>query len=70
MAITISIKKNEKIEKSVFAGIKRDSLTFKEIESIFNNVVLTKEIPIRFYKSFKDLNIIIKSCKISIKKII
>nr|YP_004376378.1 hyp16 [Moniliophthora roreri]ADO51599.1 hyp16 [Moniliophthora roreri] len=61
-------KKNEKVEKSVFAGIKRDSLTFKEIELIFNNVVLTKEIPIRFYKSFKDLNITIKSCKISIKK--
>lgn len=61
-------KKNEKVEKSVFAGIKRDSLTFKEIELIFNSVVLTKEIPIRFYKSFKDLNITIKSCKISIKK--
>ena len=61
-------KNNNNITKSVFAGIPRDSLNFDEIKDIFNNKTIEKFIPIRFYKSFKDLNITIKSTKISIRK--
>jgi hypothetical protein len=61
-------KNGIKQEKSVFAGISRDSLKFSEVEDIFNNKIITKEIPIRFYKSFKDLNINIKSTKVSIMR--
>lgn len=60
-------KSGNKIEKSVFAGIKRNSLTFNEIKSIFNGSILIKEIPSRFYKSFNNLNITIKSAKVSIR---
>ena len=60
-------KSGNKIEKSVFAGIKRNSLTFNEIKSIFNGSILIKEIPSRFYKSFNNFNIIIKSAKVSIR---
>jgi hypothetical protein len=59
---------NNKIEKSVFAGVERDSLKFSEIEDIFNGSSITKKIDVRFYKSFNDLNITIKSSKITIKK--
>jgi hypothetical protein len=55
------------IDSSVFAGVKRNSLTFHEIESIFKGETIIREIPTRFFKSFKDLSISIKSTKISIK---
>jgi hypothetical protein len=55
------IDKENKIEKSVFAGIKRDSLTFNEIKNIFNGNIIIKDIPIKFYKSLEILNIKIKS---------
>lgn len=61
---------NERIEKSVFAGVIRDSLTFNEIKKIFNGKTIEKETSTRFYKSLKNLNITIKNIKISIKKII
>jgi hypothetical protein len=52
------------IEKSVFAGVTRNILAFKEIIDIFNGVTIVKYIPVRFFKSFKDLNITIKPSKI------
>jgi len=52
---------NNTIEKSVFAGVPRDTLTLKEIKSIFEGNQIKKQIPLRFYKSFKDLSIKIKS---------
>jgi hypothetical protein len=58
---------NKKKEKSVFAGITRDSISFKEIESIFRGQVLEQTNEKRFYKSFNNLNIVIKSSKIRIK---
>jgi hypothetical protein len=61
-------KNNIKQEKSVFAGIEHNSLKFNEIEELFNNNIIQKYIPCRFYKSFKDLTITIKSVKITIKK--
>ena len=58
---------NKKIEKSVFAGVPRDSLKFSEIEVIFNGETIEKNLNVRFYKSFSNLDIVIKPCKISIK---
>jgi hypothetical protein len=52
---------NNKIENSVFAGVPRDSLTFNEVKSVFDGYTIKKKIPLRFYKSFKDLSIKIKS---------
>jgi len=52
---------NNIVEKSLFAGVPRDSLTFKEVKFIFEGDKIKKNIPLRFYKSFKDLSIKIKS---------
>jgi hypothetical protein len=52
---------NEIIEKSVFAGVTRNSLTFDEIKEIHNNKTITKTITNRFYKSLTTLNISIKN---------
>jgi hypothetical protein len=59
---------NNKIEKSVFAGVKRDSLIFSEIIDLYEGFKIHKTVDNRFYKSFTDLNISIKSANISIKK--
>jgi hypothetical protein len=60
-------KNNQVIEKSVFAGVPRDSLTFENVKTIFNGGIIEKNIPIRFYKSFNSLNITIKNSKLKIK---
>ena len=57
-----------KIESSVFAGVKRNSLSFSEVIELFKGFKLHKSIDNRFYKSFNDLNISIKSSSISIQK--
>ena len=57
-----------KVEKSVFAGVKRDSLSFNEIIDLYQGFTLHKTIDNRFYKSFNDLNISVKSANISIIK--
>jgi hypothetical protein len=59
---------NNKIEASVFAGVKRNSLTFNEIIDLYKGFKLHKSIDNRFYKSLNDLNISIKSSNISIQK--
>ena len=59
---------NNKIEASVFAGVKRNSLSFNEIIDLSHGIKLHKTIDNRFYKSFNDLNISIKSANISIQK--
>jgi len=51
----------------VFAGVTRDSLTFEEVKSIYQGYTITKEIPLRFYKSLDDLSINIKASKITIR---
>lgn len=56
-----------KVEKSVFSGVPRNSLTFDEIRNIFEGETITKNISNRFFKSFKNLSITIKDTKISIK---
>jgi hypothetical protein len=59
---------NQIIETSVFAGVTRNSLSFNEIRDIFNGKIIVKDIPVRFYKTFKDLSIAIKPTKVTIKK--
>jgi hypothetical protein len=59
---------NNLITKSVFAGIQRDSLTFDEIIKLSEGNTLIKEIPIRFFKSLKNLDISINGTHISISR--
>lgn len=61
--------KNTKDRKefSVFAGITRNSIPFSDIIKLFNGQILTKEVPIRFYRKFNDLSIKIKSIKVSLR---
>ena len=56
-----------KQEFSVFSGVPRNSLSFEEVKSIFEGETIVKTIPNRFYKSFTNLNIVIKDSKITIK---
>lgn len=61
--------KGNRIENSVFAGIKRDSLTFEEIIKLFKGEIITKCSKERRFKSIKKLNIMLKdiSTQISFK---
>jgi hypothetical protein len=43
------LNNNQIIEKSTFAGVPKNSLTFNEIKILFNGNVLIKLIPIRFF---------------------
>jgi hypothetical protein len=56
------------ITRSTFAGIQRDSLTFDEIIKLAQGSTLVKEIPLRFYKSLKNLSINIDSTYVSITR--
>jgi DNA polymerase type B, organellar and viral len=56
------------ITRSVFAGIQRDYLTFDEIIKLAKDSTLVKEIPLRFYKSLKNLSINIDSTHVSISR--
>jgi hypothetical protein len=58
---------NRKIEKSVIAGVPRDSISFEDLRKLSKGELLFKELPIRFYKSFKDLNISIKPAQVTIQ---
>ena len=62
-------KQGNRIEKSVFAGVKRDSLTFEEIVKLFKGEIINKISKERRFKSIKKLNIILKdiSTQISFK---
>jgi DNA polymerase type B, organellar and viral len=61
-------KDGNRIEASVFAGVKRNSLSFSELIDLYQGLTLHKSIDNRFYKSFNNLNISIKSANISIVK--
>ncbi len=62
-------KNGTKVEKSVVAGVERNSLSFDDIKNIFNGEIITRNIPSRFYKSFKDLNISVETTQISIQNL-
>jgi hypothetical protein len=54
-------------ECSVFAGVKKDSLTLKQIKNLHLGGNIKIEIPSKFFKSFKNLSIKIKDIKITVK---
>ena len=60
-------KHGKLIEKSVWAGVKRNSISFEEIESLFKGNIITRTISNRFFKSLVNLNIAIKDTKVTIE---
>jgi hypothetical protein len=54
-------------EASIFAGIKRDSLSLLEIKKMHFGGNIKKTIPSKFFKSFTNLSIKIKDIKLIIK---
>ena len=60
-------KHGKLIEKSVWAGVKRNSISFEEIESLFKGNIITRTISNRFFKSLVNLNITIKSANVTIE---
>ena len=61
-------KDNKLIEKSVFAGIPRDSLSYEQIVELSEGKTLESTSKLRFYKSFSSLNIKIKEITVKIKR--
>nr|UEX92951.1 hypothetical protein [Marasmius crinis-equi] len=60
-------KNNNRIEKSVFAGVPRDSISFEEIKEVFKGETIVKNIPTRFYRSFSNLKMTISDTHLTIK---
>jgi hypothetical protein len=56
----------DRIEKSVFAGVTRDSLSFQEITDIFKGKTIVKSIINRFFRSMNDLSVNIKDITIKV----
>lgn len=61
-------KNNNKIECSIISGVPRNTIPFNDIIKLAKGDILTKDLPNRFFKSFKDLNINIKTTKLTIKQ--
>lgn len=66
--ILILASKGEKVVKTVFAGVTRDSLTYEQIVSMLNGAELTVQNKDRFFKSLNKLTIQIKSTQTTIKQ--
>ena len=60
-------KEGKVIEKSVFAGVPRDSLSYEQILELSEGKTLHTSSKLRFYKSFINLNIKVKEVSINIK---
>lgn len=60
-------KDSQIIEKSVYAGVERDTLSFQDILNISNGDILDSTAKSRFYKSIANLKISIKDVKTSIQ---
>jgi hypothetical protein len=59
---------NHLIDKSVFAGVPRNSLTYNQILDLKEGKTIESQSKLRFYKSFLDLNIKIKEVAVKVKK--
>ena len=58
-----------RIEKSVFSGVPKNMIAFQEIIDLHNNKTVNKIIPLRFFRSFKNLSITIKNdVKVTLKR--
>jgi len=60
--------KDNVVEQSVFSGVDRNSLTFEEVESIYNGKVILKATGDRFFRSIQRLDVKIKSVNTTISK--
>jgi hypothetical protein len=58
---------NKIIEKSVFAGVPRDSLSFEDIIKLTKGDKIVRLVPLRFFKSLKNLSINIKPTTLTIQ---
>jgi len=54
------------IEKSVFAGVEKNTLSFSDIKNLANGGKITRNIDNRFIKSLSNLSININSTKVTI----
>jgi hypothetical protein len=61
-------KNNNLITKTVFAGVARDSLNFEEIIKLSQGHNLVLKIPLRFYKSLKNLSITISNTFLTVSR--
>ena len=61
-------KEGVRVVKTVYAGVKRDSLTFEQILELKDNKEITVKNDNRFFKSLNNLNIQIKSTVTNIKQ--
>ena len=61
-------EKGDRVEKSVFAGVARDSLSFDQIKKLQNGETITVKSPDRFFKSILTLNIQMFNYDINIVK--
>jgi hypothetical protein len=55
-----------RIEKSVIAGVKRDSIKFKDIKNIFEGEIITQTTNNSFFKNINKLEIQVKDISTSI----
>lgn len=62
------IDNNNKLT-TVFSGVVRNSLTWKEIQDIDKNLVVKKQVPDQFFKSLNKLQIVIKQKTVFVKYI-
>jgi hypothetical protein len=59
---------NNLIDKSIFAGVPRNSLAYSQILELKHGKTIESASKLRFYKSFLDLNIKIKEVNVKVKK--
>lgn len=60
-------KQGNRVERSVWAGYTRDSISFEEIRGIFNGKKITKVVDNRFFRSLEDLTVTIKPVKLTLQ---
>nr|YP_009493086.1 DNA polymerase [Ganoderma tsugae]AWJ63881.1 DNA polymerase [Ganoderma tsugae] len=60
-------KQGNRVEKSVWAGYTRDSISFDEIKSIYHGVKIAKVVDNRFFRSMTDQTVTVKSVKITLQ---
>lgn len=60
-------KQGNKVEKSVWAGYTRDSISFDEIKQIYSGKTLQKVVDNRFFRSLEDLTVTIKPVKLTLQ---
>lgn len=56
----------QRVEKSVISGVKKDTVSFQEIEDVYNGKTIVKDIPVRFFKSMNTMDVKVDSTKTSL----